>query len=308
MNEILAMVVRRTGSAIVVLFLVVTFIFFFMRAAGDPVLLLVGERATPEAIARVEARLGLDKPVMVQYGEYLQGIVTGDFGDSSRYRTDAMGLVLDRLPATFTLGGLAIALAVVIAVPVGVLSAFRPGSRGDSVARLVAVIGQSMPIFWAGILLIIVFSVNLGVLPAGGSGTWAHAILPALCLSFYSIPITMRLARSSMIDVLGQDYVRTARAKGLREPIVLVRHALRNAAIPIVTVVALRVGGVVAGTIVIEEVFAYPGLGRLVLGSMLEYDYAVIQAYVFVVASMVVGINLLVDILYGVLDPRVRVA
>jgi peptide/nickel transport system permease protein len=219
-----------------------------------------------------------------------------------------MGLVLERIPATFQLGGMAILLAVIIAVPVGILSALKPGSIADSISRFVAVIGQSIPVFWLAIVLIVVFALKLNWLPAGGRGTFAQLILPAFCLSFLSIPMTMRLTRSTMLEVLGQDYIRTARAKGLRAPVVILRHALRNAAIPIITVLGLRIGHIMAGAIMIEEVFAYPGVGRLALGSMLNYDFSVIQAFVFAVAVMVVTTNLVVDILYGVVDPRVRVS
>jgi peptide/nickel transport system permease protein len=308
MNEILGLIIRRTGSAILVLFIVVTSLFFFMRLAGDPVVLLAGNRVTAEAKARIQERLGLDHPMIKQYTDYLGGVVKGDFGQSSRYNTDAMHLVLERVPATFQLGGMAILLAVVIAVPVGILSALKPGSIADSISRFVAVIGQSIPVFWLAIVLIVVFALKLHVLPAGGRGSFQQLILPALCLSVLSIPMTMRLTRATMLEVLGQDYIRTARAKGLREPVVILRHALRNAAIPIITVLGLRIGHIMAGAIMIEEVFAYPGVGRLALGSMLNYDYSVIQAFVFAVALMVVATNLVVDILYGIVDPRVRVS
>lgn len=308
MGDIASLVVRRVLSAIFVVFLVVTFVFFFMRLAGDPVLALVGENATPEEIAAATSRLGLDQPVMAQYREYLSGLLRGDFGDSYRFGVPALPLVIERLPATLVLAVLSLGLTVAIAIPVGVLSALKPGSFVDSFSRVTAVIGQTVPVFWLGIVLIIVFAVNLSLLPAGGLDSWRSLVLPAVTLSAYSVPLTMRLTRSSMLEVLHQDYIRSAKAKGIGRTRLLVNHALRNASIPIVTVIALRAGHVLSGAVVLEQVFAYPGMGRLAVQAMLLSDYNVIQAFVFVTAVIVVTVNLVVDVAYGLLDPRIRVA
>lgn len=308
MGDVAALVIRRVLSSALVLFVVVTAVFFFMRLAGDPVTALVGDNATEQDVLEARQRLGLDRPVMDQYVTYLSGVLHGDFGSSYRFGTPALPLVLERLPATLKLSVIALALTVLVAVPIGVISALKPGSIIDTVSRMVAVIGQTVPVFWLGILLIILFAVRLAVLPAGGLDTWQSLVLPGIALSAYSIPLTMRLSRSSMLEVLGQDYIRSARAKGVSRIRVLVNHALRNASIPIVTVVALRAGHILSGAVVLEQVFAYPGMGRLAVQSMLLSDYNVIQAFVFVTALIVVSINLVVDIAYGVIDPRIRVS
>ena len=307
MGDVLNLIVRRVITGALALLLVVTFIFFFMRFAGDPVALIAGEEATQAQVDAAMARYGFDRPAIEQYLDFLRGMLQGDFGISLRYDQPAMGLVLERLPATMRLAGIAIAIAVLVAVPIGIYSALRPGSMVDSASRVFAVVGQSMPSFWLGILFIVLFSVTLGVLPSGGSGSWRHLVLPAAALAVYSVPLTMRLVRSSMLEVLNQEYMKMARAKGLSERTVIIRHGFRNAAIPVITVIALRLGFLITGSIVLEQVFSYPGLGRLAISSMQLRDYPVIQAFVFVVAFMVIAVNLIVDILYGLVDPRVRV-
>lgn len=308
MGGLVDLLLRRVLTGFLTLLLVVSFMFFFMRLAGDPIIALVGEDAPAAVREAAMAQRGFDRPLIVQYGDYLAGVVRGDFGDSFRYNEPAMGLVVERMPATMALAGVAMLVGIMIAIPIGIYSALKPGSWIDSASRVFAVLGQSVPAFWLGILLIIVFAVNFNVLPSGGSGTWRHLLLPSAALAVYSVPLTMRLVRSSMLDVLSQEYVRMARAKGLANRIVIVRHAFRNALIPVITVIALQAGNLLTGAIVLEEVFAYPGLGRLAIGSMRLSDYAVIQAFVFVAASILIVINLIVDILYGLVDPRVRVS
>lgn len=307
MGDIANLVLRRIATAVLVLFMVLTFLFFFMRYAGDPLAAILPEDASAELIAQLRELHGFNRPIHVQYFEYIGGVVRGDFGTSLRYNLPAFGLVVERLPATMRLAGIAIVLAVVISVPVGIYSALKPGSVIDMISRVIAVAGQSVPVFWLAILTIMLFAVRLGWLPAGGVGTWRHMILPAGTLAAYSVPLTMRLVRSSMIDIMSQEYIKTARAKGLSKRTVLLQHAFRNAMIPVITVVALRFGFLIAGAIVLEEVFAYPGLGRLAIHSMLLRDYSVVQAFVFLVCAMVIVVNLIVDILYGIVDPRVRV-
>lgn len=308
MSSVANLIVRRTVAAVLVLWLVTTFIFFFLRLAGDPVTILAGQDATPETIALAMQRYGLDKPVLAQYGDFLRGVVRGDFGISYRYNLPAWDLVMERLPATFQLAGVALTVGVLIAVPIGIISALKPGSIIDNISRVVAVAGQSMPVFWLGLLMIVLFSVKLGWLPTGGSGTFRHLILPASTLAVYSLPLTMRLVRSSMLEIMTQEYIKSARAKGLHERAVVIGHAFRNALIPVVNVIALRLGFLITGAVVLEEVFAYPGLGRLAISSMRLMDYNVVQAFVFTVAALVIFVNLITDIIFGLVDPRVRVS
>lgn len=307
MGELTALVVRRALWSVVVLFVVVTGVFFFMRYAGDPVFRIAGADATPQRVEEVRAILGLDRPAFEQYVSYLQGLLRGDLGTSFRTHGPVLPMIMTRIPATLQLASISLLMGVVIAVPIGIYAALRPGSLMDSISRTVAVAGQSVPDFWLGILLIILLSVHLGWLPSGGRGTLAHMVLPAATLTVYSLPLTMRLTRSSMLDVLHEEYVTMARARGVRQRAVIVRHALRNALIPVVTVIALRAGTLLTGSLVVETVFGYPGLGRLAIDSLILMDYYVVQGMIMLLAIIVLGVNLLADILYGLLDPRVRV-
>ena len=308
MSGLGGVLLRRLVSGVTALFLLVAAVFFVTRIMGDPVAGLAGEHATPEIRAALRARLGLDRPLGEQFITYVAEVARGDFGESYRLSRPAIGLIVERLPATLALASLSMVLGVVIALPVGVISAIKPGSVLDSVARSFAVLGQSVPLFWLGILLIIVFAVNLQVLPAGGRESWKNLVLPASTLAFASLPLTMRITRSAMLEVLNNDYVRTARAKGLSEPRVIIGHVLRNALIPVITVLALRLGTVVSGSVVVEEVFGYPGVGRLALQSLRTYDFPLIQGFIIMVAAAIIVINLVADILYTVADPRVRLS
>jgi peptide/nickel transport system permease protein len=301
-------IVRRLGTGLLTVLLLATFVFFMMRVVGDPVAALASEDADAEQIQALRVRLGLDASLIAQYRDFLLGIVQGDLGDSYRSNRPAVELVIERLPATVELAAVALGLAVVIAIPIGVISAVRPGSIIDGFSRLFAVIGQSIPVFWLAILLIIVFAVNLNWLPAGGRDGFQTLILPGLALSLYSIPLTMRLTRSALLEELGKDYIRTGRAKGLREWEVITKHGLRNSMIPVITVLALRVGAVVTGAIVVEEVFAYPGLGRLGVQALQTADFPVVQAFVIFIGLVTVSLNLIADLLYTAVDPRVRLA
>ena len=298
---------RRVLQSLVVLWAVATFVFFLIRLSGDPVQLMAPENATAQDIATLRHGLGLDRPLIVQYGDYLGSAVTGDLGQSIHQQGSALGLVLERMPATLELTGIALVVTILVAVPIGVLSARYPNSWLDQIARGFAVLGQSVPVFWLGILLILLFSVRFHVLPAFGSGGLTHALLPGVTLAAYSVPITTRMLRSNLIEVLNGDYIRTARSKGISGRTVLVSHGLRNAALPVMTVFALRVGTLLGGSVVAEQVFAYPGLGQLALRSISDRDYPVLQAFVLLVALLIVGVNLLMDVLYAVLDPRIRV-
>ena len=280
--------------------------FALLYVTGDPAALLLPVDATPEDLARLRTNLGLDDPLPVQYGRFLAGAVRGDFGLSVRQSEPALNLVLERLPATLELTLAALALAVVVAVPAGIVAAGWRGTLIDQGAMLVALIGQSMPNFWLGIMLLLFFSVQLGWLPPFGRGGLDHLILPAVTLAMYSMARTARLVRSGMVDVLGQDYIRTARGKGLTEALVLRRHALRNALMPVVTVLGLDLAHLLGGAVIVEFIFAWPGIGRLAVTSIGARDYPVVQATVFLVAVGYTVVNFLVDVLYAYLNPRVR--
>jgi peptide/nickel transport system permease protein len=249
-------------------------------------------------------RLGFNDPLPVQYGRFMAGAVRGDFGESLRYKQDALGLVLERLPATFRLGGLALLLTFCLAIPVGVISAMRRGSVWDYLGMGGTVLGQAIPGFWLGLMLIYLFSVRLGWLPTGGTGGLAHYVMPVLVLaSFYAARIA-RLTRSSVLDVLGEDFILTARAKGLAELVVVAKHTLKNAAIPIVTLAGLETGQLLGGAVITETIFAWPGVGRLTVQALLNRDFPVVLAAVFVISLTYTLINFLVDVIYGWIDPR----
>jgi peptide/nickel transport system permease protein len=308
MGDIGAILARRALVAALTLFLLMTVLFLFLHILGSPLSMMMGDRATEQMIDAMRAQLGLDQPLWVRYIDYMTGIVQGDFGTSWRYKRPVMEMVLERVPATLLLGALALSIALVIAIPIGMLSALRPGSWVDNFSRALAVLANSVPSFWLGILLIIAFAVYLGVLPATGRGSWQHLILPAVVLATPSIPLIMRVTRSAMLEVMNKDYVRTARSKGVAEPAVIRRHVLRNSMIPVTTVTALRVGEIIGGTIIIETVFAYPGIGRVTIDAMTFRDYPVVLATVGFVAATIMVVTLITDIIYTFLDPRIRVS
>jgi ABC-type dipeptide/oligopeptide/nickel transport system permease component len=267
---------------------------------------MMGDKGTAAQAEAIKKRLGLDKPLPVRYVEYVAGVVQGDLGTSWKTRRPVMTMILERVPATLLLGSLALLIAMTFAVPIGLFAALRPGSWIDNISRVIAVVANSVPSFWLAILLIIIFAVELGVLPATGRGTWKHLVLPSVVLATASVPLIMRVTRSAMLEVLNKDYVRTARSKGLSERIVIGRHALRNAMIPVTTVTALRVGEIIGGTIIIETVFAYPGVGRVTIEAMTFRDYPVVIATVGFVAAAIMIVTLITDVLYTFLDPRIR--
>jgi peptide/nickel transport system permease protein len=301
---------RRLVHGVFVVWGVVTAVFFLVRLTGDPTVFLVDQTATREEIAHTRHLLGLDRPLPVQYLDFLLAAPRGDFGRSIRERRSAMHMVLEHLwPATVELAVAASALATMLAVPLGVISAARKDRAADHLSRLASLFLQSMPSFWLGLLLILLFAVELhGLLPAYGAGTWRHLVLPALTLAAAPLAQNTRLVRAGMLEVLHQDYVRTARAKGVSERLILYRHALRNVAIPFITVTGLSLGFMLSGTIIVETVFSWPGLGRLIVQAVPGRDFPVIQAGVFVFALIFVAVNLAVDLLYAVVDPRVRLS
>lgn len=300
-------VVRRAIQAVLVLIGISTILFFLLRLSGDPAALLVGENATPEQVAAIRRSLGLDDPLPVQYARFMAGVAQLQFGESLVTKRDALKMVWDALPNTLVLASTALVLGLAVAFPVGIYAALKRGTVGSFLAMLVALLGQSMPSFWLGIMLILIFAVQLRWLPSFGTGTIRHLILPAVTLSAFVMARHARLMRSGMLEVLSQDYIRTANAKGASPRLVILRHALKNTLIPVVTVLAVDLSFLVGGAVIIETVFAWPGMGRQMVQAVAGRDYPVVQATVFVVALLVVGINLLLDVVYGWLDPRIKV-
>jgi peptide/nickel transport system permease protein len=299
-------VIGRIFSGVLVIFLALTAVFFMLRLSGDPVLLFAPMDTSRQDMNAIRERMGFNDPLLVQYGRFMQDAVQLDFGNSSRERRPAMDVVTDRLPATVQLGATALAIAVVIGIPLGILSAVKHGSGWDKFARFISVLGQAVPGFWLGVIMIMFFSVRLGWLPTSGRGSWEHIIMPALTLAAFSMARYARLTRSTFIDVLGQDYIRTARAKGLTQNIILWRHAFKNASVSLITMTGLEIGNLIAGAVVIEQVFAWPGMGRVMVQSLLNRDFAVVTAAVVLFAAMYTFANLMADLAYGWVNPTVR--
>ena len=306
MRGLLPFLASRLLRALVALWLVSTVVFVVMRLSGDPVPLLLPPDAPRSEIFRVRAELGFDRPVLVQYAIFLGNVLRGDFGRSIHFRQSAFRVVAGYLPATIELGLSAFVLAAVVALPIGVLSAVRRNSAVDQATMGLALVGQSAPTFFIGILLILVVSLNLGLLPTSGRGDWRNLVLPALTLGAFAMASIARLTRSAVLEVLSADYIRTARAKGVSEALVVVKHTLKNAAVPIVTITGLQFGTLLGGAVVTETVFAWPGIGRLAIQSIYNRDYPVVQCTVFLSAVLFIVINLGIDLVYGLLDPRVR--
>jgi ABC-type dipeptide/oligopeptide/nickel transport system permease component len=298
--------VRKVFHTLFVAVGVVTLVFVALRLSGDPAATMLPGDATVDELAALRRTLGLDRPLYVQYVAFLGSAVRGDFGESFRHQQPAFGLVLERLPATLELAFAALLLALVVALPLGILAAVHRGCAADVLAMSFAVVGQATPYFWMGIMLILVVSVELAWLPTSGRGGWQHLILPAVTLGTHFAASLARLTRTSLLEVLGQNFVTTARAKGLAESGVILRHALKNAAVPVVTLIGLQFGTLLGGAVVTETIFAWPGVGRLAVQSIFVRDYPVVQAGVLVLALSFVALNLLVDLLYGALDPRIR--
>lgn len=299
-------VLGRLASGLVVIFLALTAVFFMLRLSGDPVLLFAPMDTSRTNIDAIRERMGFNDPLPVQYVRFMTDAVRGDFGDSTRERRPAIDVVVERLPATLQLGGLALLISVVIGIPLGILSATRHGSVWDRVAQLISVLGQAVPGFWLGLLLMLFFAVRLNWLPTSGRGGVDHIILPAITLSALSIARYARLTRSTMLDVLGQDYMRTAKAKGLSGSSILWGHALKNASVSLITMTGLEIGRLIEGAVIVEQVFAWPGMGRVTVQALLNRDFAVVMASVVLFAAMYTLANLLADIAYGWVNPQVK--
>lgn len=299
--------VRRLLLTVPVLFGVATLVFALIHLVpGDPVQAMLGDAASPEDVARLRQRLGLDRPLLAQYGAFLSGLVTGDLGVSLRTNEPVLDTLLSRLPATIELAAAALALAVSVALPLGVLSAVRARTAVDHAATVVSLLALSMPNIWLGPVLALVFAVQWGWLPVSGRGTVAHVVLPAVTLGLPLAAALARITRASVVEELRGFYVLAARARGVSRGRAVIRHAVRNSLIPIVTVLGLQSGSVLTGAVITETVFAWPGVGRLLVQSINFRDYPIVQGCVLLIAVTYVTVNLVVDLLYGVLDPRVR--
>ena len=303
----LVYITRRLVVMVPVLLLVVTLVFFaFQVIPGDPARLFVGPDASQDAVEAVRRELGLDQPMVVQYATYMRRLVTGDLGRSIAMRRPVVDELVRVFPATFRLAVVSILVSMVVGVPLGLIAAINRGGVWDHVSSMVAVLGLSMPAFWLGLLLIYLLSVELRWLPSTGEAGWENYIMPTICLSTFSIAFIARMTRSSMLEVIRHDYVRTARAKGVPDWGVIVRHGLRNALLPIVTVVGLRFGYMLGGAVVVEEIFAWPGMGRLLIVAVAQRDIPVVQGLLLMFSAAFVLVNLLVDVSYAFLDPRIR--
>ncbi|HEW92086.1 MAG TPA: ABC transporter permease [Thermotogaceae bacterium] len=309
--------IKRSLQVIPTLFFVLFITFMLMKLIpGDPAMVILGPEARAEDVQRFRQQLGLDKPVVVQFFIYLKRVLTGDFGKSLIYKQDVLSLIMERFPTTLTLSTLALFIATVIGIPTGIISAIKHNSFWDLLITILALIGISIPIFWFGMVLIIVFALWLGWLPSVGlgsleNGIWdviKHLILPSLALGILSMGTITRFTRSSMLEVLRQDYIRTAYAKGLRKRLIIYRHALKNALVPIVTVIGLQLGNLLAGAVLTETVFALPGLGKLMVDAIMRRDFMLVQGEVLFVAIVYIFVNLVVDILYAVINPKIRLS
>ncbi|MBW2015762.1 MAG: ABC transporter permease [Deltaproteobacteria bacterium] len=300
-------VVKRLISTIPVLIGISIMLFFMLRALpGDPAQVLAGQMATQEDIQLIRTQLGLDRPIYIQYATFFWRLIRFDLGRSARTQNPVILEIWARLPNTIILAVIAITLACLFGIPAGIISAVRPYSVLDYFVTAATLFGISMPVFWLGLMLVVVFSVLLHWLPAGGTGSWKHLILPSITLSAFVVAFIARMTRSSMLEVLSQDYTTTARSKGLKEKVVIIKHALKNALIPIITVVGLQFGMLLGGAVLTETVFAWPGLGRLIVDSILARDYPVIQGAILIFGLLYILVNLIVDVIYAFVDPRIR--
>lgn len=300
--------IRRFFYSLFVIWGAITIIFAVLRIIpGDPAAVMLGSNATPDQIHALNESLGLNKPLLVQYGQFIVDVLRLDFGDSFRLGGPALQHVLERLPFTITLAFTAILFAIIISFPLGIHAARKPNGVADRIISFVSLFGQSLPTFWVGIVLILIFSRVLDILPSAGAGSIAHLIMPAFTLCLPFIGMIVRLVRSGILEELRQGYVQTARSKGLRQNFILYIHVLRNALVPVVTVLGLLLGEFIGSAIIIEVVFSWPGIGRLLINSILYRDYAIVQASIALIAGIYIILNLAVDILYGYIDPRIRV-
>jgi len=301
-----AYLLARLGQSAVAVACVLVLTFFMVRLTGDPAVVMLPQEATAADVATFRSAMGFDRPLLVQFGEFLRQAAAGDFGKSLQYRISARSLIVERLPATMELAIASLAFAVAVAVPLGILAATSPASAWDWLAQTLALLGQALPAYWVGLILIIVLSVQLHLLPVAGRSGWPSLIMPMVTLAMGLLGRLTQLSRSVMLEVLRQDYIRTARSKGLGGPAINYRHALKNAAIPLLTVVGVNFGYLLGGAVLIESVFAWPGIGRLAALAVFQRDFPLVQAVAFFSSIVVLAVNLVTDLLYGVLNPLVR--
>jgi peptide/nickel transport system permease protein len=299
-------ILSRVFYALISLFLLTITVFGLVRITGDPVVLMAEPGAKEEDLQALRHEFGLDKPIYVQYGVYLSKLVRGDFGKSLYYRVPVWDLYLSRLPASIELAGVAMLVSIILGIPIGIFAAVRVNTWLDSFGNIFANLGLALPSFWVGLMLILIFSVDLNWLPSSGSGTVKHIIMPALALGWVLMASNMRLARSAMLEVLGSEYVKLARIKGLSERLVILKHAFKNAMIPVLTFASIQLALVMNGTVVVEMIFAWPGIGRLAFEGISFRDFPVVQTTALLCGLTIVAVNLLVDILYAYIDPRIR--
>lgn len=299
-------ILRRFGIALCVAVTVSIVSFSLLHMSGDLATAIAGPEASATQVEAIRVQFGLDRPMMSQYFDWLGKAVQLDFGKSFYFQGPVMEMVAERLPVTMKLGGIALLLAIAVAIPLGVLAAIYRDTWLDRVALLVAVVGQAMPSFWFGLSLILIFSVTLHWLPVAGNEGWENFVLPAIALGYYAMPAMMRLTRAGMLEVLGSDYIRTARAKGLSKGKVIFKHALRNAVIPVVALAAVELGFMLGGSVVIESVYSMQGLGQLAWDAISRNDYPVVQAVVLIIAMFYIGLTFLADVINALLDPRIR--
>ena len=301
-----AFLVRRLFGAMLVLAGVTVAVFLILHLTGDPALIMLPPDASPQDVITFRHEYGFDRPAYVQFADFAAHAVRGDFGNSIRHGMPAMSLALERLPATGELAFSALVLAILIALPAGIIAAMRRETPLDYAVRMISLVGQAAPVYWLGIMLILIFGVALGWFPISGIGGWNHLVLPMITLGAFTTAKLMRITRSGMLDVARLDYVRTATAKGLSPLRVVIDHTLRNAILPIVTVIGLELGTLLSGAVITETIFSWPGIGRLAVQAIYDRDYPVVEAIVVLTATIFVGLNLLVDLTYLIVDPRVR--
>src|SRR5882672_6835368 len=299
-------IARRAGYCVLSLFLLSVTIFFFVRVTGDPAALLVEPGASQADIAAIHHQFGLDRPLLVQYGLFVWSLLHADLGQSFYYQTPVFELYMSRLPNSLMLASVAMVFSLLIGIPSGILASVRVGHFWDNAGKIFSLLGLSLPSFWVGLVMILLFSVYLGWLPSSGSGTPLHLLMPAFALGWYFAAAHMRLTRSSMLEVLGSEYIKLARLKGLPEALVIGKHALKNALIPVITLAGINLIVMINVAVVVETVFAWPGIGRLLYEGITFRDFPIVQGVVIIGGAMIVLVNLLVDILYALIDPRIR--
>lgn len=299
-------IVNSLIQAVLIMAGVLVLVFFMVRANGDPAALMLAREATPEQLAAFREQMGFNRPVIVQFADFVSKAVVGDFGDSLHYRQPALQLILERMPYSVYLAVVALIMAVVVAVPLGLLGGSLPGSWVDWIGRLIGLAGQTVPPFWLALLLILFFAVQLRWFPTSGSDRWNSVIMPAFVLSLGTMGRLVRLTRSSVLEIMGEDYIRTARSKGLVPNVIFFKHALRNAAIPIIGVTTIQFGYMLGGAVIVETVFAWPGLGTLTAESIGRRDFPLVQGVAVFTSLVVVVLTLVSDVFYAVVDPRIR--